>query len=106
MNSISPLEDIKSLLQATKWMLIVLDAYRNNNVKRNITSSLAKRAQRKLEKFIPKSYEKEHKETVVDLCFSLSTVDRSEGRFEKFYLTSLKEELENIKKILEEMKYE
>lgn len=106
MSTISPLDDISSLVQATKWMLIVLNAYKSDKVDRKQTSSLAKKAHRKLERYIPKPYEKEHKETVVDLCISLSTVDRAEGHFEKFYLESLEEELENIKITLEEMKYE
>jgi len=46
--------------------------------------------------------EKEHKEAIEDLCISLSTIDRAEGSFEKFYLDSLIEDLERIAKLLEE----
>ncbi|MHA2357278.1 MAG: hypothetical protein ACXABK_00730 [Candidatus Heimdallarchaeaceae archaeon] len=99
----SALNEIQELKFAASWMLETINAYEEGVLERRSTSVLAKKALKKVKSYIPKcENEKENKGTVVDLCISLSTIDRAEGNFEKFYLASLKEELEKVIKILEE----
>jgi len=99
----SALDEILKLKIAASWMLETINAYEEGVLERKFTSALAKKVLKKVKSYIPKGeHEKENKETIVDLCMSLSTIDRAEGNFEKFYLTSLKEELERVIEELEE----
>ena len=102
MTELSPLEEFDKLKQVASWMLSIVTAYEKGALDRKTASLLAKRAQKKIKKHIPNESEKEHKETIEDLCISLSTIDRAMGNFERFYLTSLKEEIEEIIKTLED----
>ena len=106
MTDISPLEEVNSLLSVTSWMLSTVEIYREGTLNRKLVSGMAKRALRKIKNYSPTKSEKDHLETVEDLCISLSTIDRAEGNFEKFYLDSLKEELERVAKLLEGKKNE
>jgi len=100
MNTIAPLNAIKNLNDAVVWMKQVLDAYEEGTVEPKEISHLAKRAQKRIESYPPTDLEKEHKDTVIDLSISLSTIDRAEGNFENFYLNSLHEELDKVSNLL------
>ena len=106
MSDISPLDEVNSLLSVTSWMLSTVEAYQEGNLNRKLASGMAKRVLRKIKNYSPSKLEKDHFETVEDLCISLSTIDRAEGNFEKFYLDSLKEELERVANLLEGKKNE
>ena len=100
MNAVSPLDNINELKRAVIWMHKTLTAYEDGLATSKEISSLAKRAQSKIESYIPKNHEKELKETVLDLCISLTTIERAHGKFEPFYLSSLNNELEELSKTL------
>jgi hypothetical protein len=100
MNTIAPLDKLKELKIAVSWMKRAVSAYEEGIASRKDVSHLAKRAQKKIESYPPKDFEKEHKETVLDLCISLSTIERAEGNFENFYLDSLNDELDRVASIL------
>jgi len=100
MSTISPLDNINKLNQAIAWMLQTITSYENGIANKKEVALLAKRAQKKIESYGPNDFEKEHKEAVLDLCISLSTIDRADGKFENFYLDSLHDELEKIASIL------
>ena len=102
MTELSPLEEFDKLEQVASWMLSIVSAYEKGVLDRKTTSALARRAQKKIRRHSPNDYEKDHKETIEDLCISLSTIDRAVGSFERFFLTSLKEEIETIIKTLED----
>ena len=100
MSTISPLDKIKDLKKAVIWMKQAISAYEDGLADRKEISHLARRAQKKIESYPPNDFEKEHKETVLDICISLTTIDRAEGKFENFYLDSLHNELEKVSDIL------
>jgi hypothetical protein len=102
MTELLPLEEFDKLEQVASWMLSIVSAYEEGALDRKTASDLAKRAQKKIRKYNPKDLEKNHMETIEDLCISLSTIERAVGSFEKFFLTSLKEEIEAIIKTLED----
>ena len=102
MTELSPLEEFDKLEQVASWMLAIVSAYERGALDRKTASALARRAQKKIRKHIPNDSEKDHMEVIEDLCISLSTIDRAAGRFERFFLTSLKEEIETIIKTLED----
>ncbi len=106
MNSISPLNEVTDLQSVTSWMLSMVDAYLDGTINRKLASGMAKRVLRKIKHYSPTESEKDHIVTVEDLCISLSTIDRAQGNFEKFYLDSLKEELERVVNLLEGKKNE
>lgn len=100
MSNSKPLEKVEELKQVLNWMLDTLSAYEKGLLDKKTTANIAKKTKRKVEKYIPKENEKEYFENVLDLCLSLSTIDRAQGNFEKFYLESLREDLEKITKAL------
>ncbi len=100
MSTISPLDELKELKEAVVWMQKVLSSYENEIATRKDVALLAKRAQKKIESYKPNDLEKEHKETVIDLCISLSTIDRAAGNFENFFFDSLHDELEKALSLL------
>lgn len=100
MNTISPLDELTDLKKAVIWMQQVLSSYDKSALNRKEISLLAKRAQKKIESYRPTDFEKKHKEAVIDLCISLSTIDRAEGDFENYYLSSLHDELEELSNLL------
>lgn len=100
MSNISPLNNLNELRTAVSWMQEALNAYEDEIVNCKEIAVLAKRAQKRIESYKPSTFEKEHKEIVLDLCISLSTIDRAEGNFKTFYLSSLKEELERLLELL------
>jgi hypothetical protein len=102
MTELSPLEEFDKLDQVASWMLTIVLAYEKGALDRKTASALARRAQKKIKKHIPNELEKSHKDIIEDLCISLSTIDRAVGSFEKFYLISLKEEIEAIIKTLKD----
>ncbi|TET81437.1 MAG: hypothetical protein E3J43_00785 [Candidatus Heimdallarchaeota archaeon] len=102
MTAISPPDEIDNLYNVALWMRSTVQAYQEGIINRKLTSGMAKKVLRKIKSYIPTQQEKEHKEAIEDLCISLSTIDRAEGSFEKFYLDSLIEDLERIAKLLEE----
>jgi hypothetical protein len=106
MTDISPLDEVTNLQDVTSWMLSTLKAYQDGTINRKLASGMAKRVLRKIKNYSPTKLERDHIETVEDLCISLGTIDRAEGNFEKFYLDSLKEELERVAKLLEGKKNE
>ena len=64
MTGMSPLEEFDKLKQVASWMLSIVLAYEKGVLDRKTASILAKRAQKKIRKYSPNEYEKEHKETV------------------------------------------
>ncbi len=96
MSSLSPLNELNNLEFAASWMLTAITEYEKGSIKRKEASDLAKKALKRIKKYVPKANEKTTYEAVIDLCISLSTIDRAMGNFEKFYLESLKEELDRI----------
>ena len=102
MTELSPLEEFDKLEQVASWMLSIVLAYEKGALDRNTASALARRAQKKIKKHSPNDSERDHKDTIEELCISLSTIDRAVGSFEKFYLASLKEEIETIIKTLKD----
>jgi len=96
MNGISPLDELNDLKSAASWMLTTITEYEKGSVNRKDTSDLAKKALKKIKRYVPNDNEKITYEAILDLCVSLTTIDRALGNFEKFYLESLKEELDNI----------
>ncbi len=100
MSTISPLGKIDELKKAVQWMQEVLSSFENGISSRKEISHLARSAQKKIESYRPADLEKEHKSVVIDLCISLSTIDRAEGHFEPFYLDSLHDELEKVLNLL------
>lgn len=96
MSSLSPLNELNDLESAASWMLTTITEYENGIVNKKDTSTLAKKALKRIKKYVPKDNEKITYEAVIDLCVSLTTIDRAMGNFEKFYLESLKEELDKI----------
>ena len=101
MTDISHLDEVTNLQSVTYWMLSTVEAYQEGSINRKLASGMAKRVLRKIKHYVPTKLEKDHVETIEDLCISLSTIDRAQGKFEKFYLDSLKEELERVAKLLE-----
>lgn len=87
---------MSNIESAALWMLTTITEYEKGSVDKKETSSLAKKALKRIKKYVPKENEKITYEAVLDLCFSLTTIDRAMGNFEKFYLESLKEELDKI----------
>lgn len=106
MNSPQTPDKINNLKTPTTWMIKVIEALEKGNLDKKTTSNIAKKALKKIEKYSPKIGENENYENVKDLCISLSTVERAKENFQKFYLESLKEELNKMLTILEEEKNE
>ena len=77
----------------------VVKSYEKGEIAKKDASKAAKKLLAKFEKFVPNTEEKEKYDFVHDLGVSLSTIDRSEPKFESFYLKSLKEELEKAKSL-------
>ncbi len=96
MSSLSPLNELNDLETAASWMLTTITEYEKGLVNKKDTSTLAKKALKRIKKYVPNANEKINYEAVLDLCISLITIDRAMGNFEKFYLESLKEELDKI----------
>jgi hypothetical protein len=96
MSSLSPLNELSNLESAASWMLTTISEYERGSLNRKEASNLAKKALKRIKKYVPKDNEKTTYEAVMDLCVSLTTIDRAMGNFEKFYLESLKEELDKI----------
>jgi len=81
----------------------VIKGYESGAINKKTASSLAKKTLKKINNYVAKPEESENYEKLLDLCTSLSTIQRSEGDFEKFYLESLKEELDSLLKTLMEL---
>lgn len=106
MNNLEPLDDFDSLKKPVFWMLSSIQAFEEGIINKKTASNLANKALKKIKKYNPNPEEKENYEAVVDLCVSLTTIDRAENNFRKFYLSSLKEELNKVLSLLEEEKNE
>jgi len=102
MNNLEPLGDFDSLKKPISWMLSSIHTFEEGLLDKKTVSTLATKTLKKIKKYTPKPEEKENYEAVVDLCVSLSTIDRAEDNFKKFYLSSLKEELNKVLSLLEE----
>ncbi|MHA1201547.1 MAG: hypothetical protein ACTSQ4_03395 [Candidatus Heimdallarchaeaceae archaeon] len=100
MSDISPLTEITNLKSLASWMQNVIKAYESGAINKKTVAALAKRTLKKFNNYIAKPEERENYGKLSDLCTSLSTIQRSEGNFEKFYLGSLKEELDILLKTL------
>jgi hypothetical protein len=100
MSDISPLTEITNLKSLANWMQNVIKAYESGAINKKTAAALAKRTLKKFNNYIAKPEESENYEKLSDLCTSLSTIQRSEGNFETFYLESLKEELDILLKTL------
>ena len=103
MSDISPLTEITGLKSVASWTQNVIKAYESGFINKKTASALAKKTLKKFHNYVAKPEEREDYEKLLDLCTSLSTIQRSEGNFEKFYLESLKEELDSILKTLMEV---
>lgn len=103
MSDISPLTEITDLKSVASWTQNVIKAYESGVINKKTAAALAKKTLKKFNNYIAKPEEIEDYEKLVDLCTSLSTIQRSEGNFEKFYLGSLKEELDSLLKTLMEI---
>ncbi|MBY9001940.1 MAG: hypothetical protein KGD64_13565 [Candidatus Heimdallarchaeota archaeon] len=101
MSNISPLNVITNLKSVAIWMHNVIKAYESGAIPKKTASALSKRTLKKFSKYIPNPEERENYDKLLDLFSSLSTVDRADGNFEKFYLGSLKEELDTLLESLE-----
>lgn len=101
MSTLSPIKRVESLIEATDWMLLALEAYDQGTASGKLISKFARKLLKQLEKYIPTTDEKNHHETVTDLCISLSTIERAVGPFKPFYLESLREELKKTHLLLE-----
>ena len=106
MSDISPLTKIIDLKSVASWTQNVIKAYESGAINKKTAAALAKKTLRRFNNYIAKPEEIEDYEKLVDLCTSLSTIQRSEGNFEKFYLVSLKEELDSLLKTLMEIQNE
>ena len=106
MKNLEPLDDFKSLKKPVSWMLSSIHAFEEGLLDKKATANLANKALKKIKKYTPKPNEKENFEIVIDLCVSLSTIERAENNFKTFYLSSLKEELNKVLSLLEEEKNE
>ena len=82
-------------------MLLALEAYEQGTVSGKLVSKSARKLLKQLVRYVPSSREKNHHETVTDLCISLSTIERAVGPFKPFYLESLREELKKAHSLLE-----
>jgi hypothetical protein len=102
MSNLQPPDKFDNLKIPTSWMLTTISTYEKGIVDEKTTAALANKALRRIKKYVPKQGEKEHYANILDLCLSLSTIDRAENNFKKFYLDSLKEELYKIFLLLEE----
>ncbi len=100
MSDISPLTEITDLKSVASWTQNVIKAYESRAINKKTVSALAKKTLKKINEYIAKPEEREDYEKLLDLCTSLSTITRAEGNFEKFYLKSLKEELDSLLKTL------
>ena len=100
MSDISPLTKIADLKSVANWTQNVIKAYESRVINKKTAANLTKKTLKKFKEYIAKSEEREHYEKLIDLCTSLSTIERSESSFEKFYLESLKEELNTLQKTL------
>ena len=103
MSDISPPTKITDLKSVASWTQNVIKAYESGAINKKTASSLAKKTLKKINNYVAKPEESENYEKLLDLCTSLSTIQRSEGDFEKFYLESLKEELDSLLKTLMEL---
>ncbi|MHA1687286.1 MAG: hypothetical protein ACTSYD_12920 [Candidatus Heimdallarchaeaceae archaeon] len=101
MSTLTPIKRIGSLIEVTNWMLLALEAYEQGTVSGKLVSKSARKLLKQLERYVPSSREKNHHETVTDLCISLSTIERAVGPFKPFYLESLREELKKAHSLLE-----
>lgn len=100
MSSLSTIKQIESLLSVTVWMIQALDAYEEGTASGKAVSKSARKVIKLLKKYNPADNEKDHYENVLDLCISLSTIERAQGPFKPYYLESLREELTNTHSIL------
>ena len=96
MTEIASLNNIENLKVVSYWMMDTIIAYETGSITKKHASALTKIVLRKLKKYAPTDKEKSNYDIILDLCISLSTIDRADGVFEKFYLESLKEELKAI----------
>ena len=103
MASLTPLKKITDLTSVTEWMIKALSEYEAGNETKKRVSKQTKKVLKLLRKYEPGANQKEHYENVLDLCISLSTIERAEGPFMPFYLESLREELDKALKILKEI---
>jgi len=102
MSDISPLTEITDLKSVASWTQNLIKAYESGAINKKTVSALAKKTLKKFNNYIANPEESEDYERLLDLCISLSTITRAEGSFEKFYLESLKEELDSLLKALME----
>lgn len=100
MTHIEPMSNISNLHNFISWMKTILAAFESGQVDKKSVASKTKKTLDLLQKFIPEKKDKENYDLILDLCISLSTIKRSQGNFEKFYLESLKSNLEEIEKSL------
>jgi len=102
MAGLTPLKKIYNLTSVTEWMINAINEYEAGNETKKRVSKLTRKVLKLLRKYKPEESQKVHYENVLDLCISLSTLERAEGPFKPFYLESLKEELHKALKLLKE----
>lgn len=100
MTHIEPMSNISNLHSIITWMKTIFAAFESGKVDKKSVANKTKKTLAQLQKYIPEKNEKENYDLILDLCISLSTINRSQGNFEKFYLKSLKVNLEEIEKSL------
>ena len=100
MTRIEPMSNISNLHSVISWMKTIFKAFESGQDDKKSVASKTKKTLTLLQKFIPEKKNKENYDLILDLCISLSTINRSQGNFEKFYLESLKVNLEEIEKSL------
>ena len=103
MSNISPLIEITNLKSVATWMQNVIKAYESGAIPKKTAASLTKKTLKKYNEYIAKPEERENYDKLLDLCTSLSTIERAESNFEKYYLDSLKEDLISLIDALEEV---
>ena len=101
MSKIEPLQIVENLKSVIVWMNSIIEAFENGLIDKKSASGLTRKTLRKLKLYKPNEKEKENYDKTIDLCTSLSTIERSEGSFEKYYLDSLKEEITALMKSLD-----
>lgn len=94
------MSNILNLHNVITWMKTIFLAFESGKIDKKSVASKTKITLALLHKFIPEKNERENYDLILDLCVSLSTINRSQGNFEKFYLQSLKVNLEEIEKSL------
>ncbi len=99
MNKFSIPKKIETTDDALSIMQEIFSEYKQGNIDKKEASKMSKIVQSRLEAYKYSSNEKDKYDFVLDLCISLTTIKRADGSFEKYFLESLEQELENARTV-------